>query len=85
MLLSVATLLLATGATHAGTHLNDRDPDWIFSCSGHGDVFIYHEGQITFTVRGVAPPFQLSWAEDREPVLTVGNEKCELIYPVEQG
>jgi hypothetical protein len=81
-LAGIAVLFLATGIAHAHDPLINRDPDWIFRCSVQGNVYIY-EGSSGFIARNLEPPFQLSWAADR--VLTVGNEKCELIYPVEQG
>jgi hypothetical protein len=84
LITGIAVLLLATGTVHAHDPLNDRDPDWIFRCPIQGNVYIY-EGGNGFIARNLEPPFQLAWAEDREPMLTVGNEKCELIYPVEQG
>jgi hypothetical protein len=83
LITGIAALFLATGTAHAHDPLVDRDPDWIFSCPRR-DVYIY-EGYSGFIARNLEPPFQLSWAAEREPVLTVGNEKCELIYPVEQG
>jgi hypothetical protein len=82
---SVAALFLATGTAHTHDPTDNRDADWIFKCPVSGDVYIYEHPRFGFTVRGLEPPFQLAWAEDREPVLTVENKKCELIYPVEQG
>ena len=81
LITGIAVLFMTTATAH---DLYERDADWIFRCS-ETHVYIYDHRQLGFTVRNLEPPFQLAWTEAREPVLTVGNEKCELIYPVEQG
>jgi hypothetical protein len=85
LLLAIALMLTILAGRAVAANEEDNFPDWIFRCDGHGDVYIY-EGYSTFTIRGAEPPFQLGWsAEKVELVLTVKDQKCELIYPVEQN
>jgi hypothetical protein len=78
----IAALLLTAGTP---LPLNEPEPNWIFRCDGHGNVYITDDGRRNFTVRGAWPPFYLTWIKEDEPELWVETGKCELIYPVEQG
>jgi hypothetical protein len=87
----IVALVLAIGfiltivVARAASCLDGREADWIFQCPGqYGQVFVY-EGFSGFVVDKIEPPFQLGWAKDGQPALTVKDGKCELIYPVEQS
>jgi hypothetical protein len=85
LILAIALMLTVLAGRVIAASEEDNFPDWIFSCPGHGNVYIWGNATSIFTIRGAWPPFYLAWIKENEPELTVESGKCELIYPVEQS